>query len=99
MQIVDNLIIMLLHVLCFVAGMKIANHYNNKAALEKKDALERQFVRLQTRSDADDPCRPYLRPLNTGDPDGDSPIGDSFMQSLKEHGKAAVRFRKSDIAK
>ena len=102
MQIIDNLIIISLIILSFTAGMKLANYYNDKAAAEKKDALERQFVRLQTHSDADDPCRPYVRPLvplDSGDSDGDGPIGTDFMQSLKEKGKAAVRFRKSDIAK
>ncbi len=130
MQIIDNLIIMLLHVLCFYAGMKIANYYNEKALSEKKDALERQYLRLRTRSDADDPCRPYsyhVQPQftqapaamsaepgmsanmftdmcsvnsgNTGDCDGDSPIGSSFMDELRNKGVAKTKFRKSDLTK
>jgi len=47
------------YVLFFLFGMFVANHYNDKAAAETKDALERQFIRLQARADADDPCRPY----------------------------------------
>ena len=62
MQILDNLIIILLHVACFIAGIKLANYYNEKAIREQKDALQKQYVRLAARSDADDPCQPYMTP-------------------------------------
>lgn len=111
MKILDNLIIVTLHVLCFIAGLKVANYYNRKAQLETKEALEKQFLRLRVRADADDPCKPYIGPqvvryntqvpLNTGDTDGDNlrPITPEFMEHLKQNGQAATKFRKSDIAK
>ena len=60
MQIIDNLLIMFIHVACFVTGIKLANWYNNRAHQQEKDALERQFLRLRANSDADDPCKPYM---------------------------------------
>ena len=113
MNVLDNFIIVSLHVLCFIAGLKVANYYNRKSQLETKDALEKQFLRLRVRADADDPCKPYigpqvaryntqrLQPLNTGDTDGDNlrPITPEFMEHLKQNGQAATKFRKSDIAK
>ena len=82
MQLVDNLIIILLVVGSFMAGMTIANRYNRAATRDTKDALERQFVRLKAGADADDPVKPYaaagyeftpLQPVPTGDYDGDPP--------------------------
>jgi hypothetical protein len=101
MQILDNLIIITIHVLCFVAGMKIANHYHAIADADKKDALERQFLRLRVKADADDPCRPYIAPRavaplqKSGDYDGDNcPIPPEFMERLKENGKASMKVAK-----
>lgn len=108
MQIIDNLIIISLIVLSFIAGLKIDNRYHTNALADKKDALEKQFVRLRVRADADDPCRPYGVPSfpqpipmvrNTGDFDGDGPINGAFMNELKTTGRAKTTFRKSDIAK
>ena len=110
MQILDNLIIILLIVTSFMSGMAIANKYNRKAEREKRDALERQFLRLKAKADADDPCKPYTAPNftyvppaplpNTGDYDGDPPpINTEFMDRLKKNGKAAVKFNRADIAK
>lgn len=113
MQILDNVIIVALHVLCFIAGVKLANYYNNKHQIEMKEALERQYLRLKTRMDADDPCRPYVHlqpqsvsqaqfagpvcpPPNNG---FDSPIDQSFMQNLKDNGKAVTGFKKSDLTR
>lgn len=104
---IDNLIILTLIVVSFVTGLKLDRYYFTKAESDKRDALERQFLRLQARSDADDPCRPYIAqptkwiaPVpNTGDFDGDGPIGQKFMNELRTTGKARTTFRKSDIAK
>ena len=49
MQILDNLIIIFLHIACFVAGIALANYYNDKATREQKDALEKQYLRLISR--------------------------------------------------
>lgn len=111
MQILDNLIIVSLIILAFIAGMKIDSRYHEKADIRVKDALERQFLRLRAKADADDPCRPYgtpqiFHPLprpaiqNTGDFDGDNfPIKQEFLDELKTTGKAKTTIRKSDISK
>lgn len=104
MQILDNLIIIFLHIACFVAGIALANYYNDKATREQKDALEKQYLRLISRSDADDPVKPYLAPSQyraypSGDTDGDAqPITQEFMDELRQNGRAKVSFRKSDVS-
>lgn len=109
MQILDNFLIIALHILCFISGLKLANYYNAKQEAEVKDALERQFLRLRAHSDADDPCRPYgrqvfyqpvpLSPQPRVDEDGDNlqPITQDFMDQLKQTGQAKTTFRKSDL--
>lgn len=109
MQIIDNLIIIILPILAFISGIWLANKYNAKAAADKERALQTQFLRLRANVDADDPCKPYapqnwappMRPIDTGDYDGDvpPPINTEFMDRLKQNGKAAIKFNKADIAK
>ena len=107
MQIIDNLIIVSLIILAFIAGMKIDNHYHEKEDMSVKDALEKQFLRLRAKADADDPCRPYgtpqiFRPIPrpTGDFDGDNfPIKQEFMDELKTTGRAKTTLRKSNLTK
>lgn len=98
-MIINYLLILLLAVISFAAGLRLDNYYRNKAYKECKRALEDQFIRLQTYRDADDPRRPYISPLNQGDPDGDGPINESFMHDLRTKGFAKTTFRRSDLAK
>jgi hypothetical protein len=108
MQILDNLIIVLLPVIAFVAGLKLSDHYNKRANIDRENALRNQFVRLRAQADADDPVKPYIAPQTrfpfaagtpqTGDYDGDGPITPQFMEELKKNGTAKTSFRKSDIA-
>jgi hypothetical protein len=107
MQILDNLIIVSLIILAFIAGMKIDSRYHEREDISVKDALERQFLRLRAKADADDPCRPYGTPQvfhpipkPTGDFDGDNfPIKQDFLDELKSTGRAKTTIRKSDISK
>lgn len=106
MQIVYDLIVLVLLIISFASGIALDSRYHEKASMEVKEALEKQFLRLRAKADADDPCKPYGTPqiyspipLNTGDYDGDGPINQSFMDQLKKTGKAKTAFRKSDIAK
>lgn len=106
MQILDNLIIVSLIVGAFIAGMYVSERFNAKTAIEVKEALEKQYLRLRAKADADDPCRPYVAPRvlhpvpkPTGDFDGDQFISQSFMDELKANGKARIAFKKSDLAK
>ena len=73
--------------LSFSAGMMVANRYNERAVLMQKDALERQYVRLVARADADDPCKPY-RPAFSP-----SQLNE-FESRLKTNGQATVQLNK-----
>lgn len=92
------LLIILLVAGSFSAGVWLADRFNTRAAREQKLALEKQYVRLVSRSDADDPCKPYL-PKPVVAPGFDEtfptgPIDQKFMDDLQQNGKAATRFRK-----
>lgn len=108
MQILDNLIILVLIVVSFILGLKLDAYYRDKADAERKEALEKQFIRLRAKADADDPVKPYGTPqvsapihvtYQTGDFDGDFPLNQEFMTRLKENGQASAKFRKSDLSK
>jgi len=76
MDILDNFLILFLHVVCFAAGVMLANKYHREQDMAVKDALERQYLRLRAGADADDPAKPYVaqrkfRVMPTGDFDGD----------------------------
>lgn len=90
MQILDNLIILSLIILSFVAGMKLADWNNQKASAERKDALEKQYLRLRAKMDEDDPVKPYKYT---------QPITPQFMNELRTKGKAKTAFRKSDLVR
>lgn len=78
----------------FSAGVWLAERFNSLARREQKEALERQYVRLVSRSDADDPCKPYITQTPSAFPSG--PIDQQFMNDLQQNGKAAIRFRKTN---
>lgn len=108
MQIIYDLIVLVLLVISFAAGMAIDNRYHEKTSFEVKDALERQYLRLRAKADADDPCKPYGTPqifqpiplrYNTGDFDGDRPINEEFMDRLKTNKQASVKISKANISK
>lgn len=81
-----TMILIISHFLFFLAGMAIANHYNDKAALECKDALERQYLRLRARADADDPCKPYKSSIKV--------LPESFEKQLKSTGRATALLKR-----
>jgi len=62
MNIIDNVLIVSLIIGAFIAGVRLDNYYQTKAAKALKDALQQQYVRLRAGSDADDPLKPYLGP-------------------------------------
>lgn len=110
MQILDNFLIIVLHVLCFAAGVKLANWYNKNSRRELKEELQRQYLRLKTNMDADDPCRPYMMSVEQVAPVPDmqpkvykhpanskQPISPQFMEQLQQTGQAKTQFRKSEL--
>lgn len=102
MTVTSALISLALIVLSFVAGLRLDNYYHTRAAIEQKEALEKQFVRLRARADADDPVRPYgtpqfSQPIPVSYPS--PPITQEFMDELQANGRAKTTFRKSDLTK
>ena len=97
----NNILVICLIIASFIAGLRLDNYYHTRAAADRKDALERQYVRLRANADADDPVRPYGTPqIVTPIPVSYSaPISDEFMDELKTSGRAKTSFRKSDLAK
>ena len=78
------------HALFFLGGLVVANHYNDKAEARQKDALERQFLRLQTHSDADDPCKPYKANSKCR---VKLVLPEEFEDTLKANGKATAMLK------
>ena len=99
MTLVGNIAVLVGLILSFIAGLRLDNYYHTRAAFDKKDALERQFIRLQARADADDPCKPYgVRQFSQPVPVAPTqPISPEFMAELQTNGKAKTSFRKSDV--
>jgi hypothetical protein len=52
--------IILLIVVSYVGGLFTANWYNDKARRDEKHALEVQYIRLQAKTDYNDPVGPYV---------------------------------------
>ena len=81
MQIIDNLIILSLIVIAFIAGLKVAGHYYSQMVsmheyTEKIMASEKGFG--------------YI-----AHPGKHMPIGENFMDRLKTNGRATQVLRKS----
>ena len=88
---VETIITVILVAIAFAAGVTTTEHFYIKAQAEQKAALEKQYLRLISCSDADDPCRPYMytKPVQ--------PISQQFMDQLKQTGKAMTKFKKSEL--
>ena len=83
MQILDNLIILLLPVLAFLAGKKLSDNYNTAQIRE---------LEFQLRLMAAEKGVGYVAPPQ---PVRRVPIGQPFMDKLKEHGRATQRLDKN----
>lgn len=82
MQIVDNIIILLLIVLSFIAGRRISDSYNTSTIEE---------LRYQLRLMAAKQNVGYVAPPTRKK----APIGQVFMDKLKENGRAVQQFSNS----
>ena len=74
------------HSLFFIFGLLVANHYNDRAEFLKRDALEKQFLRLKAHADADDPCKPYKSSVSV--------LPEGFEESLRNNGAATAMINK-----
>lgn len=75
MQIIDNIIILLLPVIAFIAGKKISDSYNNTQIQQ----LEFQIRLLSAERGVGYVAPPVKKKV---------PIGQPFMDRLHEHGRA-----------
>lgn len=76
----------------FAAGFKLSDYSRNKMDSEIKYALEKQYVRLQAGSDADDPCQPYVNKQRIQLPP-------EFDNRLKTNGQATMMVGNSNSKK
>lgn len=78
------LIVVLVLIVCsFVAGLKLSGWYHRQAEQERQYALEKQYVRLRANADADDPVGPYVSRRKMQLPP-------EFEEKLKRNGRATV---------
>ena len=86
MQIIDNIIILMLPILAFIAGKIISDNYNDKIISH----LEYQIRLLSAKEGIGyvaPPSKKYV------------PIGQPFMDRLKENGHATQQIRASEGAR
>ena len=72
----------------FYAGIRTADRYHEEAKREKEYALNVQYVRLKTGSDADDPCKPYVPRRERFE------VSPEFEKSFRENGRATEMLNK-----
>ena len=87
MEILYFSIILLLIIGAFTAGLKLSNYYHRQANEWQRYALQKQYARLMTKSDADDPCQPYVAPPTSQR----HPIPDKFVEHLRKNGAATMQ--------
>lgn len=83
MQILDNIIILLLPVLAFIAGKKISDRYNDKIIAELQYEL-----RLRSAKEGVGYVAPPVKKQLV-------PIGQPFMDKLKQNGRATQQIKNS----
>ena len=98
MKILDILFAVILVAASFFCGACFSDYFNRRAHNEQRAALERQYLRIQAGSDADDPCRPYVYTRPTPVVQNIlNPVDNQFMDELHSRGRAKKKFRKSDL--
>jgi len=87
MQILDNIIILLLPIIAFIAGRRISDRYNNSQIQELQYQLRLAVAEKGVAYVAPPPAKKYM------------PIGQNFMDRLKENGRATTKFSQADLSK
>lgn len=94
--------IIALMVISYFAGMKTANWYRDKADVDKRHALELQYMRLRAGTDFNDPSGPYLASPAGGRTTirGFTPAQmDQFEARLKDKGSATIQLNQAKTTK
>ena len=61
-MIIGAVVMAVLFLLAFFAGMRVADRYTDRQIRATEYALKKQFERLRTGVDIDDPVQPYVSP-------------------------------------
>lgn len=77
------ILVLLLIIGSFIAGLKLSGYYHRIASAEKEYALQKQYVRLRAGADADDPVGPYVARHKVQLPP-------EFEEHLHQNGRATV---------
>ena len=88
MKLLDNFLIITCIVAAFTAGVLLANRYHNKAEQEKDYALRRLAAYKHAGLDYYD-SGPYVAPPIR------QPLGQQFMDTLREKGRAVQQIGQS----
>lgn len=80
MKILDNFIILAIHVICFISGMRLADKYHKEAQEHEQYALRLQQARKLAGDDTAYVAPPYRRRKQI--------IGQPFLDKLKDEGQA-----------
>lgn len=83
------LIVLVLIIASFIAGLKLAGYYYRKAESDREYALQRQYSRLLVGADANDPVAPYT-PRR-----GRYQTPPEFDQKLRQNGRATTIIKNS----
>lgn len=75
----------------FMAGVKFADTYATRRENAVDYALKRQYIRLKSGADADDPCQPYVSPDEESCGIRRYEVPQEFVQNMRECGQATMR--------
>ena len=87
MQILDNIIILVLPVLAFIAGKRMSDKYNADKIRELEYMLRLNAAERGVGYIAPQPVRKY------------APIGQEFMDKLRENGRATQKVSRTEETK
>ena len=79
------MIVLLLIISSFIAGLKLAGYYHQCASADREYALQKQYVRIRAGADADDPVAPYVARNKIQLPP-------EFAKRMQQNGRATVSF-------
>lgn len=86
MQILDNFIILAIHVACFIAGLKLSDHYHEKAQARADYESRLAAARQEARD-----MRVYVSPERKTKP---MPIGQAFIDKMQAEGRATQQINR-----
>lgn len=77
------ILVLLLIIGSFIAGLKLAGYYHRQATADREYALQKQYARLCVGADADDAVAPYV-------PREPIQLPPEFEEKFRQNGRATV---------